>query len=246
MRTLSNRSPLIPFAVCLLVATFFGTPVSAQSEHALSWGTGNTHVLNMLAINFNGPDTPHAGEDYYAYYVYEYAAHGVDLPSGSKVVRLEAVGCDAYADLGLHLAVYFRDCEIGASPAVCVTWPTEDGITTIGDPGWCGTFGADFDGPTIDNESRVYLAEFKSPVATPNIRIQLVRIFYELQVSPAPAIATFADVPVGAFAFQHIEALAASGITAGCGGGDYCPDAPVTRAQMAVFLSKALGLYWAP
>lgn len=34
-----------------------------------------------------------------------------------------------------------------------------------------------------------------------------------------------------------------SGITAGCGTG-YCPDNPVTRGQMAVFLTKALGLYW--
>jgi len=38
--------------------------------------------------------------------------------------------------------------------------------------------------------------------------------------------------------------LAASGVTAGCGGGNFCPDAPVTRAQMATFLSRALGLYW--
>ena len=30
------------------------------------------------------------------------------------------------------------------------------------------------------------------------------------------------------------------GVTGGCGGGDYCPDAPVTRAQMAVFLLKTL------
>jgi len=63
-------------------------------------------------------------------------------------------------------------------------------------------------------------------------------------ISPAPAVATFNDVPVGAFAFQHIEALAASGITAGCGGGNFCPDTPLTRAQMAVFLAKALGLHF--
>ena len=35
--------------------------------------------------------------------------------------------------------------------------------------------------------------------------------------------------------------LAAESITAGCGGGNYCPDAPVTRGQMAVFLSKTFG-----
>jgi hypothetical protein len=65
-------------------------------------------------------------------------------------------------------------------------------------------------------------------------------------VSPAPAVATFGDVPVGRPQHQYIEALVASGITAGCGGGNYCPDAPLTRGQMAVFLSKGLGLHFAP
>ena len=55
---------------------------------------------------------------------------------------------------------------------------------------------------------------------------------------------TFGDVPLSDPAFQYIEALAASGITSGCGGGNYCPDNPLTRRQMAVFLSKALGLHW--
>ena len=66
----------------------------------------------------------------------------------------------------------------------------------------------------------------------------------QLQVSPAPGAASFNDVPTSDPAFQYIEALFASGITAGCSGGNYCPDAPLTRRQMAVFLSKALGLYW--
>jgi hypothetical protein len=65
-------------------------------------------------------------------------------------------------------------------------------------------------------------------------------------VSPAPATATFGDVPTSHPFFRYVEALVASGITAGCGGGNYCPDAALTRGQMAVFLSKALGLHFAP
>ncbi|RPJ60735.1 MAG: S-layer homology domain-containing protein [Acidobacteria bacterium] len=38
-----------------------------------------------------------------------------------------------------------------------------------------------------------------------------------------------------------MERLAAEGITAGCSAGTYCPDAPVTRGQMAVFLTKTFG-----
>jgi hypothetical protein len=39
-----------------------------------------------------------------------------------------------------------------------------------------------------------------------------------------------------------INRLAASGITGGCSAGHYCPKAPVTRAQMASFIVRALDL----
>ena len=65
---------------------------------------------------------------------------------------------------------------------------------------------------------------------------------YKLQVTPSPAHATFGDVPTSHPFFQYVQALYSAGITGGCGGGNYCPDNPVTRGQMAVFLAKALGL----
>ena len=77
-------------------------------------------------------------------------------------------------------------------------------------------------------------------------RFASVRLFYRLRVSPAPSIATFSDVPTSHPFFQFVEALARSGITSGCGGGNFCPDAPLTRGQMAVFLSLGLGLHFAP
>ena len=51
---------------------------------------------------------------------------------------------------------------------------------------------------------------------------------------------TFADVPTDYWAYTFIETLVANGITSGCGGGNYCPEAPVTRAQMAVFLERSM------
>jgi hypothetical protein len=74
--------------------------------------------------------------------------------------------------------------------------------------------------------------------------VQSVEVWWRRHVSPAPATSDFADVPTSSTQFQFIEALFHSGITAGCGGGDYCPNDPVTRGQMAVFLAKALGLNW--
>jgi hypothetical protein len=78
----------------------------------------------------------------------------------------------------------------------------------------------------------------------PDTQLLGAYIGYKLQVSPAPAVATFADVPTTHPFFQFIEALVASGITAGCGGGNFCPDTPLTRGQMAVFLAAALGLHF--
>jgi len=56
---------------------------------------------------------------------------------------------------------------------------------------------------------------------------------------PAASGAVFADVPAGSFAADWIERLAAEGITTGCGGGRFCPNDPVTRTQMAIFLLRA-------
>ncbi len=66
-------------------------------------------------------------------------------------------------------------------------------------------------------------------------------------VPPASTGSVFTDVPVDHWAGDFIEALAAEGITAGCGGGKYCPDNPITRAEMAVFLLVAEhGPGWVP
>jgi hypothetical protein len=51
--------------------------------------------------------------------------------------------------------------------------------------------------------------------------------------------ADFADVDQSDGFHDYVEKVFRNGITAGCGGGSYCRDAPVTRAQMAVFLLKA-------
>ncbi len=56
---------------------------------------------------------------------------------------------------------------------------------------------------------------------------------------PPACAGIFLDVPCPSLFADWIEQLAAEGITGGCGGGNYCPDNPVTRAQMAVFLLKA-------
>ncbi len=62
-----------------------------------------------------------------------------------------------------------------------------------------------------------------------------------LTVNPVP-VAIFADVPLSYWANNHIERLYSAGITGGCSTVplNYCPTKPVTRAQMAIFLVRAM------
>jgi hypothetical protein len=48
----------------------------------------------------------------------------------------------------------------------------------------------------------------------------------------------FNDVPADAFGFKWIQKMLELGITAGCGNGNYCPNDPVTRGQMAIFVIR--------
>jgi hypothetical protein len=57
---------------------------------------------------------------------------------------------------------------------------------------------------------------------------------------PACAIPVFGDVPASSPFCGWIEELARRGVVTGCGGGNYCPAAPVTREQMAVFVLRTL------
>jgi len=59
-------------------------------------------------------------------------------------------------------------------------------------------------------------------------------------VPPACTTATFNDVPCSDPLAPWVEELVRRGVTAGCGGGNYCPTNPVTRNQIAVFLIKTV------
>ena len=52
----------------------------------------------------------------------------------------------------------------------------------------------------------------------------------------------FLDVPETSPFCRWIEELANRGVVTGCGGGNYCPTANVTREQMSVFLAVTFGL----
>lgn len=79
-------------------------------------------------------------------------------------------------------------------------------------------------------------------VTRAQMAVFLLRAKYGSSYSPPPASGIFNDVAVNHWSARWIEQMAAEGISSGCGGGNFCPNNTVTRAQMAVFLVRAFGL----
>ena len=80
-----------------------------------------------------------------------------------------------------------------------------------------------------------------SPVTRAQMAVFLLKSAIGPNLVLPPATGVFADVPISSPFAPWIERLAADEITGGCGGNNYCPGNPVTRGQMAVFLSKTFG-----
>jgi hypothetical protein len=160
------------------------------------------------------------------------------LPSGASIVSFEIEACDSVA--ANYASALYRNPNNGSFVVL-------GGLSSSGTPG-CVTQLATLTTPeTVDNANNTYMFEWNDGGANASgMALRAVRVRYRLQLSPAPAVATFNDVPTNHIFFRFIEALAASGITGGCNNppGAFCPDAAVTRGQMAAFLSIALGLHF--
>ena len=158
------------------------------------------------------------------------------LPAGARLTYLELDSCGGSPHtviLDLFTCDYTGYC--GSNPAAQVVAP-------VG----CGSNWSDLSGLglVVDNFNNEFVCMIQVQANDGSNSFAGVIVGYTLQVSPAPATPSFNDVPTSDFGFQYIEALNASGITGGCGGGAYCPDSPVTRRQMAIFIAKGLGLQW--
>jgi hypothetical protein len=82
-----------------------------------------------------------------------------------------------------------------------------------------------------------------NPVTRAEMAIFLLRSKHGSSYTPPAATGTvFGDVPISHWAAAWIEQLYAEGITSGCGGGNYCPNSSVTRAEMAIFLVRTFDL----
>jgi hypothetical protein len=170
----------------------------------------------------------------------------VRLPAGAVVSRIALDACDTNSNAQVGFAMRRTPSPGTSSSLETLTPNAGTGIAPTPD---CAIFTVALLAPeVIDNERFTYTLRVGIGSDAGDVSFTAVRIYYRLQASPAPSTATFGDVPTSHPFFQFVEALVASGITGGCSATPplYCPDDPLTRGQMAVFLSKALGLHFAP
>jgi hypothetical protein len=66
----------------------------------------------------------------------------------------------------------------------------------------------------------------------------VVLVILLVTIVPVALAWPFGDVPAGHWAYSQIRRVAYLNITSGCGGGNFCPNRNVTRAEMAVFLDN--------
>lgn len=193
------------------------------SHSGVTWGTSTNNGVAVYETSTSG--------DWWA---------NVQIPNGADIVAVELEACDTddAGDISFGLA---KNVGPASSASGNVT-----GIgSTTGAPG-CGWFYTYPTSQLIANnyfDSYFLFLDYGSTYSSNEV--VGIRVYYRLRMADAPSYATFYDVPTYHWAFQGIEALAASGITQGCDAfGNFCPDANVTRAQMALFLARSLGLHF--
>lgn len=229
-----------------------GRPASggAQGSHPggpRDYGTGSVNILQIPAAAFVPFNTTwtHDSAGYFFPTSSSLLAHAwapVSLPSGSQINYIDVyyADTDATYDVGAKLlALTGTDNSAAASTIATVIAPT-------GTPGKGYAYSNSVTYTVDDDVNYHGGAQIVAQVTLPSTSTGFkgVDIWWTRQLSPAPATNTFADVPTNHPYFRVIEALAASGITTGCGGSNFCPDGVVTRKEIAKFLSRALGLYW--
>ena len=211
----------------------YGTSSVIQMENAGNSFRGRVSTY-AYGTSTGGGDVSFTGGDIFT------DAH-LQLPSGAlwESTRYWVNDADAAQDIGMFL---FKSCLPVAGPGAPVN-------TVLGSGNSTGSSGdqsivVSAANTAIDNNGCIYWVRARFDAV--GLVLRKARTQYRLQVSPAPATATFADVPTSSGQFRFVEALVAAGITSGCGGSppNYCPNDPVTRGQMAVFLAVALGLHF--
>jgi hypothetical protein len=248
----------VRFSVATAMFCVLSRCLLAQAGQPQTYGTTATSYVRLSALEFSlafSSLSYQEGSGTFGRYVPGCGGAcllaQLNLPSGAQIVSIELDAIDTDAFDYVYTSLYQCDkflngCSqhptAGAGPADCL----QAGYICSGKSfsGGAVAQAADLSSDNLiaDNTSTTYFLGVGADEAAEVFSGVIVG--YVLQVSPPPGTSDFNDVSTSSTQFKFIEALYHAGITAGCGGGNFCPDSPLTRGQMAVFLAKALGLQW--
>jgi hypothetical protein len=167
----------------------------------------------------------------------------IQLPAGAHVSLLECSFDDTSAsNITVTLFKNRHDISSNVRNNTSMGSVSSSGTGGLQQPSTATNFTIRF----RENNERIFYYLSAAMPADANAQLRGCRLEWNRQITPTPVTATFNDVLVGHPQHQFIEALVSAGITAGCQVSPplYCPDANLTRGQMAVFLARALGLHW--
>jgi len=234
-------------------------PATAAGQEAFGLETQWT-VIHAPQFEEWGASAPCARETGFGY-IYPVGADclwaaQIGLPLGAEVIQIQLMAYDNTTGgrVGMWLLAYESAWD-GTIPHYTNLGYIETGTTETpeftrqtlyltGSPVVIRAW-EDLDGDEISHYVSYVVRIRMDSVPSPTLQMWGVALVWNRVISPAPASATFPDVDPSFWAFREIEALAASGITTGFPDGTFKPTAAVTRAQMATFLARALGLHWA-
>ena len=241
----------IPGGILTTFLSVLGLLLRTRPAIAQSYGLGD-QMTTLGAAGFRA-DLPSQTFSFSFGYLFGAGTYRapLDLPDGAEVFRVCVYGnvFDPGTDVDVGIVGYklpddgsspFQAFIAGSEVAYLDSALGPGTACTTPDFSWTFHDQVDFDGDGTPDATMYVLRLTIDGTAG----FGAARVWWRRQVSAPPGTPTFADVPSSDFGFQYIEALASSGITGGCGGGNYCPDAGLTRRQMAIFLAKALGLHW--
>jgi hypothetical protein len=221
-----------------------GKPAAASATR--KWGVDHPDAYNVHAYDFQANTSTDLvlddgnGYRYFGAPSVPYMAAPVRLPAGVHIGALTISKCSAVAG-DLVYALYDNlggGAGGGGGNLVAGPYTAGSGCT------W-EAHSADYFYETTNSHPLYLVIYFAGDWWDGATKFNSVGVTYRRVVgSFQKGGQLFDDVPFSDFGYNHIAALYYSGITGGCGGDDFCPDSPVTRRQMAIFIARALGLNW--
>ncbi|HEY0555548.1 MAG TPA: S-layer homology domain-containing protein [Thermoanaerobaculia bacterium] len=147
--------------------------------------------------------------------------------AGTYLAHLEVSNGDGM-DTSIPVPVTVASFTFADVPPSYWAWHFIEGLEAAGVPTVCGSNPLRYcpDSAMTRGDMSIFLLRAKEGGA---------------YVPPPCTTAAFADVPCSNPLAPWINELVRRGVTAGCGGGNYCPNSAVTRDQMAVFLIVTAG-----